>query len=174
MPNLRDGLILQDFTVFIQGVGKIGICPSFTPPEINVQVEEFRGGGMDGVVEVPLGLEKIELDFDLHTWDADTFSHLGFGVGRQDVELMFRGYVFTPTGTEESVYISLRGFVRNIKAGQIEPGKKAEHTISFSAHYYLHEVAGAPVIEIDLYNKVYRMSGQDIQAAARATLGFGL
>jgi phage tail tube protein FII len=50
MSNLRDSNIFQDFTVWIQDVGKIGEAPEFQPPEINIAVEEFRGGGMDGTV----------------------------------------------------------------------------------------------------------------------------
>jgi hypothetical protein len=73
MSNLRDSNIFQDFTVWINDVGKIGEA---RVPAARDQhpVEEFRGGGMDGTVEIPMGIEKIEFDFELHTWDAQVWT----------------------------------------------------------------------------------------------------
>jgi len=91
MSNLRDSNIFQDFTVWIRDIGKIGECPNFQPPEINIHTEEFRGGGMDGTVEIPMGVEKIEFDFSLHTWDEQVWQNLGYGPGSIDVPIWFRG-----------------------------------------------------------------------------------
>src|ERR1700747_1033354 len=119
MANLRDSNIFQDFTVWIQDVGKIGEAPEFQPPEINISTEEFRGGGMDGTVEIPFGIEKIEFDFSLHTWDEDIWSNLGYGPGSLDVPIWFRGYLLTPMGIEKSVLIETRSLIKAIKPGKV-------------------------------------------------------
>lgn len=183
MPNnLRDGNILRDFGVFLNSYGMIGTCPSFSPPEIKVQVEEFRGGGMDAVVEVPMGIEKLECEFDLHVWDQAALSTLGFGPGRQDVILRMAGYLLSPLGTEQPAEVVLQGFVREMNAGKIEPGSKSEWTIAFSAHYYHLMVAGEITTLIDIYNKSvqYGAGGGigvggpagDVQQTARGMVGF--
>lgn len=175
---LRDGNILRDFAVFIEGYGMVGTCPSFQPPEMKIQVEEFRGGGMDGVVEVPMGIEKIEFDFDLHVWDDTVFSHFGFGPGRQDRVFIFRGYLLSPQGTERPALITTNGFVRDIKPGKVEPGKKSEHTISFSAYFYQLQIDGTVILEADLYTKTYITGGAggegDVQVGARGIIGFDM
>ena len=48
---------------------------------------------MDGTVEMPMGIEKIEFDFELHTWDEQVWTQLGYGPGSLDVPIFFRGYL---------------------------------------------------------------------------------
>jgi uncharacterized protein len=172
MSNLRDSNILQDFTVWIDGVGKIGEAPNFQPPEINMSIEEFRGGGMDGTVEIPFGIEKIEFDFTLHTWDEQIWSKLGYGPGSLDVPITFRGYLLSPGGGEKGVMITTLCLVKAIKTGKVEAGKKVEMTVNVVANYYQHVVEGNTVAEIDVFNKVTMIGGVDKSASARRILGF--
>lgn len=175
MANLRDANILQDFTVWVAGDGKVGTSPSFQPPEIKIQTEDFRGGGMDGTVEVPLGIEKIEFDFDLHTWDEQVWQNLGFGPGSMNVPINFRGYLLSPDGAEKGVRIETHSLLKEIKVNKIEPGKKVEMTCSCVASKYKHYVegAGGPKVltEIDVFAKIFVINGQDKSAAGRRFLG---
>jgi P2 family phage contractile tail tube protein len=174
MSNLRDSNIFQDFTVWIQDVGKIGEAPEFQPPEINIAVEEFRGGGMDGTVEIPFGVEKIEFDFQLHTWDEQVWQNLGYGPGSLDVPVTFRGYLITPGGAEKGLIITTSSLIKSVKPGKVSAGKKVEMTISLVANYYAQYIDGNndPVIEIDVFNKVTNIGGTDRSANARRLLGF--
>ncbi len=172
MSNLRDANIFQDFTVWIRDIGKIGQAPGFQPPEINIQTEEFRGGGMDGTVEIPFGIEKIEFDFQLHTWDEQIWSDLGYGPGSLDVPITFRGYMLTPEGTERGVIIETRALVKAIKTGKVEAGKKVDMTVSLTANYYKHSVDQNVITEIDVFNKITVIGGEDKSSNARRILGF--
>jgi P2 family phage contractile tail tube protein len=173
MSNLRDSNIFQDFTVWIRDQGKIGESPNFQPPEINIQTEEFRGGGMDGTVEMPMGIEKIEFDFELHTWDEQVWTQLGYGPGSLDVPIFFRGYLITASGAEKGVLIATRCLIKSIKPSKVEPGKKASLSVHVSANYYRHEVEGRTLTEIDIFNRVTIIDGEDKSARARDILGFG-
>jgi uncharacterized protein len=170
--NLRDSNILQDFTVWIDGVGKIGEAPHFQPPEINIAVEDFRGGGMDGTVEIPFGIEKIDFDFSLHTWDEQIWTKLGYGPGSLDVPITFRGYLLTPGGVEKGVTITTLSLIKAIKAGKAEAGKKVDMSVHLSANFYQHAVDGNILAEIDVFNKVTIIGGIDKSAKARRILGF--
>lgn len=172
MSNLRDANIFQDFTVWINDIGKIGEAPGFQPPEINIAVEEYRGGGMDGTVEIPHGVEKIEFDFSLHTWDEQIWTNLGYGPGSLDVPITFRGYLLTPNGVEKGVIIETHSLIKAIKTGKVEAGKKVEMTINLAANYYRHEIGGTTVTEIDVFNKITMIGGNDKSTNARRILGF--
>jgi P2 family phage contractile tail tube protein len=172
MSNLRDSNIFQDFTVWINDVGKIGEAPGFQPPEINIKTEEFRGGGMDGTVEIPFGIEKIEFDFDLHTWDEQIFSSLGYGPGSLDVPVTFRGYLLTAGGAEKSVVIETRSLIKSVKPSKIQAGQKADLSVSLVANYFRHEINGTDVTEIDVFNKITIIGGEDKSSNARRILGF--
>jgi P2 family phage contractile tail tube protein len=172
MSNLRDSNIFQDFTVWINDIGKIGEAPNFQPPEINIQTEEFRGGGMDGTIEIPMGIEKIEFDFELHTWDEQVWNNLGYGVASLDVPITFRGYLLTAGGAEKGVVIETHSLIKAIKPGKVEPGKKASMTVNLCANYFRHEINGVTVTEIDVFNKINIIGGTDKTANARRILGF--
>jgi P2 family phage contractile tail tube protein len=172
MSNLRDSNIFQDFTVWINDIGKIGEAPNFQPPEINIQTEEFRGGGMDGTIEIPMGIEKIEFDFELHTWDEQVWNNLGYGVSSLDVPITFRGYLLTAGGAEKGVVIETHSLIKSIKPGKVEPGKKASMTVNLCANYFRHEINGVTVTEIDVFNKINIIGGTDKTANARRILGF--
>jgi P2 family phage contractile tail tube protein len=170
MSNLRDAGIFQDFTVWIKDVGKIGESPGFQPPEINIATEEYRGGGMDVAVEIPHGIEKIEFDFDLHTYDPQVFENLGFGVGTLDVPVTFRGYLMTPNGSEQGVIIHTHSLIKSVKTSKVEPGRKVELTVNLVANYYYHEINGRIVTQIDAFNKITFIGGVDRSANARDIL----
>ena len=172
MANLRDSNIFQDFTVWIRDVGKIGECPNFQPPEINIQTEEFRGGGMDGTAEIPMGIEKIEFDFSLHTWDEQVWQNLGYGPGSLDVPVTFRGYLLTASGAEKGLIIETHSLIKSIKPSKVEAGKKVDMTISLCANYLKHSIDGVTVTEIDVFNKITIIGGVDKSANARRILGF--
>ena len=172
MSNLRDSNIFQDFTVWIQDIGKIGEAPEFQPPEIQIETEDFRGGGMDGTVEIPMGIQKIEFDFNLHTWDEQIWQNLGYGPGSLDVPITFRGYLLTAGGAEKSVLIETHSLIKAIKPGKVQAGKKVDMTISVAANYYRHNIDGIDVTEIDVFNKITIIGGVDKSANARRILGF--
>jgi P2 family phage contractile tail tube protein len=172
MANLRDANILQDFTVWVAGVGKIGESPGFQLPEIKIQTEEFRGGGMDGTVEIPMGIEKIDFDFDLHTYDAGVFEELGYGPNSMNVPISFRGYLITAEGGEKGLIVNTLSLIKEIKPSKVSPGKKTELTVSCAAHYYQHKLDNKVVTEISVFDKIAIIGGVDQNKRARQILGF--
>jgi P2 family phage contractile tail tube protein len=172
MANLRDANILAEFTVWIAGVGKIGESPGFQLPEIKIQTEEFRGGGMDGTVEIPMGVEKIDFDFDLHTYDTQVFTELGYGPNSMNVPISFRGYLITPEGGEKSLIVNTLSLIKEIKPAKVSPGKKSELTVTCSANYYQHKVDNKVLNEISVFDKIMIINGVDVNKRARQILGF--
>jgi uncharacterized protein len=172
MSNLRDANIFQDFTVWLDGIGKIGEAPSFQPPEINIQTEEFRGGGMDGTIEIPMGVETIAFDFELHTWDDQVWQSLGYGPGSLDVPVTFRGYLLTPSGNERGVIINTLSLIKSVKPSRIEAGSKVTLSVELVARYYKHMINQQVVTEIDVFNKKTVIGGVDRSRRAREILGF--
>lgn len=168
---LRDSFILTDFTVWINNVGKIGESPGFQPPNIKLQVEEFRGGGMDVTVEIPFGIEKIEFEFDLHTWDADVFQSMGYGPGELDCPINFQGYLKSPYKADGKVLIKTKSLIKEIKPSKVQTGKKTELTVNCVAHQYEHYINDKEIEFVSAFDKVYRIGGTDKNTAARAALG---
>jgi len=171
---LRDSYILTDFTVWINGKGKIGESPGFQPPNIKLQVEDFRGGGMDGTVEIPFGIEKIEFDFELHTWDAEIFQNMGYGPGELDCPIEFKGYLKTPFMNEGSVKIKTLSLIKQIQPAKVAVGKKTDLTVHCVAHTYGHYVNDKEIEYVSVFDKEYRINGVSKTKQARQYLGMTL
>lgn len=166
--NLRDASILQDFVVFLNGVGKIGTVANIQLPELNVQTEEFRGGGMDMPVQIPVGLEKMELSFDLLSWDDDTWAAVGYDANSMNTNLQFYGYTFTANGAEATVEIDVWGGITSVKTDQVAPGKPPKQTVKMSVYKYVHTVGGTPVVAIDAFGKRFTGNVDNTAGARRA------
>jgi hypothetical protein len=170
--NLRDSLILRDWTVSINGIGKIGMCPSVTIPEFNLEMEDYRGGGMFGTVEIPMGVEKMDFSFDLFTWDADIWLNIGYGAGSQSVPFLFLGNAFTQTGVQTSVSVGMNGTLKSIKTDAAVPGKQVKHACQVAINTFKHIIAGVTVMDVDIYGNKFLVNGTDIMQTSRNNTGF--
>lgn len=66
--------IRKNLNLFVDGRGYAGQIEEFNAPKLALTTEEFRGGGMQGPVEITMGMEKMETDFSLISYDADVLS----------------------------------------------------------------------------------------------------
>ena len=69
--------VLKNINVFVDGVGKVGIAAQLTLPKLTYKTEEFRGGGMNAPIEIPMGMEKLEASFTAREYVRDNFRMLG-------------------------------------------------------------------------------------------------
>ena len=53
---------LKNFNAFLDGKSLMGIVEELKLPKLGRKMEDFRGGGMDGPVDIDLGQEKLEIE----------------------------------------------------------------------------------------------------------------
>jgi phage tail tube protein FII len=51
--------VLKNFNLFVDGRGYAGQVQDYTPPDLTAMTEDFRAGGMDGPIAIPLGIEAL-------------------------------------------------------------------------------------------------------------------
>jgi len=162
--------IIRDFTLFIDGYLFSGDVAGVTLPKLNWKVEEYRGGGMDVPVEVKLGHEKLEMEFDLTAHSARVLSTYGLRQGQNKIFKLFAVLV-NYNGEEKGVQIELHGFIRSIDQGSVTPGGKTTAKVTVSADYLKHVIGDDTVLEIDALNKKFIVNGFDQNANSRRMLG---
>ena len=158
--------VLKNLNAFVDGRGYAGRVTQLTPPELSLNTEEYRGGGMDGVIEMDMGMEAMEAAVQMPEFDAD----MARGFGRV-LPMTFRGAFEDERGEVSTVVISLRGKFKGLDAGDWEPGARAEINHTMAVHYYRLEIDGQLVHEIDIENMTRVINGTDQLAAQRAALG---
>jgi P2 family phage contractile tail tube protein len=164
--------ILRDYTLFIDGYLFSGDVSSVSMPKLNWKVEEYRGGGMDVPIEVKLGHEKIELEFELTAHSSRVYGIYGLAPGNNKLFKIYAQLV-SYDGTEKGVQIEVDGFIKTLDPGQNTPGSKSQTKVTVAADYLKHTIDGTIVLEIDALNKKFVANGVDQNAKARQLLGLG-
>lgn len=160
--------VLKEMNVFGDGESFQGECQTFTRPKLTMKLEEYRGGGMPGAVDLQMGLEKLECT---HKYGGDMPAlNKGFAAGRIDAsQLRFAGgYQNDATGAYDDVQIIVRGRHTEIDRGDDEVGAKGGTTYKTSCVYYKETLNGVVQFEIDMLNGVLIVDGVDQWAALRA------
>lgn len=162
--------VFKNLNLFVDGRGMAGQVEEVTPPKLVLKTEEFRAGGMDVPVELTMGMEKLEADFSLISYDANVLALFGVAEGAF-VPFVLRKALESFDGTVTPVVITMRGKIRQIDAGTVKPGDKASLKVSLALNYYKQEHGGIVLHEIDAENMVRVVNGTDALSAQRAALG---
>lgn len=162
--------ILTNTNLFVDGVSFSGDVPSLTLPKLTMKMDDYRGGGMAGSIELPLGLEKLEASFSTNGVRRESLKFFGLS-DRTACNAVFRGSFKGLKGKVTPVIATLRGGLKEVDLGDWKAGDKAEIKHSMAVTYYKLEVEGRVVYEIDMVNMVQVIDGVDQLQEERAALG---
>ena len=162
---------LTHFATFVDGTNYMGEMPEVTLPTLTRKMEEYRGGGMNGPIDLVMGQEKMEAELKGAGWLKDIAKK--WGSHRHDaVMIRFAGAL----NDDESegwtpVEVVMRGRLSEIDPGSSKAGDTTERTYKYVLTYYKEVVDGQVELEIDLVNLVENVGGVDNLAGVRAALG---
>lgn len=162
--------VRKNLNLFVDGRGYAGQVEEFNAPKLALKLEEFRAGGMNAPVELTMGMEKLECDFSLISYDKDVLSLFGVSEGFT-VPFVAREALESLDGTVTAVVHTMNGKIKEIDPGTSKSGDKSSLKITMSLTYYKLEHGGTVVQEIDVENMIQSVNGTDALAATRAALG---
>ncbi|WP_175879404.1 phage major tail tube protein [Burkholderia sp. BCC0097] len=162
---------LKNFIVFEDGVSYVGEVPEIQLPKLTRKMEAYRGGGMNGEVDIDLGMEKLELGLTMGGFMKEMFRT--WGTSKVDgVTVRFAGsYQRDDTEAVDAVEVYVRGRYKEIDPGKAKAGDNADQTGTMSLAYYRLVVNGETLIEIDFPNFIEMVGGVDRLAQQRRALG---
>lgn len=162
---------LKAFAAFVDGINYMGEVPEVTLPTLTRKMEEYRGGGMNGAVDLDFGQEKMEAELKAAGWAAGLASKWGAAM-HDAVLIRFAGAVQADDSEAVvPVEVVMRGRLTERDPGSAKAGDATERTYKFALTYYKEVVDGQVDIEIDLVNMVENVAGVDNLASTRAALG---
>lgn len=162
---------LKDFNLFGDGDTWRGQIAELSLPKLARSMEEYRGAGMDGTVELDMGQEKIEFEWTAGGMIEAIFDAFG-AVEIDSTMLRFAGsYERDDTGDIVPVEIVVRGRHREIDPGTAKNGDSNEISVTTTCSYYKLTIGGQNVIEIDVPGYVFNVRGTDMLAQRRAAIG---
>lgn len=159
--------VMRNVAAFVDGRNYAGQCSQVTLPELNIQTEEMRAGGMDAPIEMDMGMEALRATLQFLTVPAEVMKLLG----KREIPLTLRGGLISHDGTVKGATAELRGkFVGN-NPGDWAAGAQGAFTAVFAAHYYKLTIEGEEIHEIDIERMVRVINGEDQLGELRDRLG---
>lgn len=162
--------VIKNLNMFFDGKGYAGKVRSFDPPKFTLITEEFRGGGMNGPLELTMGHEALTFGFELIDFSPDVLSlwriREGFGTA-----FNLRGAMEDIDGNVKPIKWECRGKMKSLDPGTIAGGTAANLS-GEAALSYVKLTHGTRVIhEIDVVNMVQIIDGVDLLQGMRDALG---
>ena len=157
---------IKNFNAFLDGTSFVGRVIEGNLPTLASKNSEYRGGGIEGSVDVDMGLEKMELGATMSEWDPSIWNNFGHvrqivmraaDMGEDNFEA--RDHVFT-----------VRGRWNKIEPDALKPSEDANIKLMCNVIYFKVELQGRELVEIDVENMVRRINGFDQMASMRAAL----
>jgi len=162
--------VSKNFNLFVDGRGYAGQVDEVNPPKLTQKTEEFRAGGMNAPIELIVGMEKMEADFTLVSYDKDVLALFGVTEGNT-VPFIIREALESFDGTITSVVHTMRGKIKEIDPGTRKPGDLPKLKATLALTYYKLQHGTTVVHEIDVENMIQVINGTDALAATRTALG---
>ncbi len=163
--------VLKNFMLFNAAASYMGQVEEVKLPKLTRKMDDFRGGGMNGPVEVDLGQDKLELEFTCAGMVSQIFEQ--YGTCKADgVLLRFAGaYQRDDTCAVQAVEVVARGRHKEVDMGDAKAGDKGKLNVKSTLAYYKLSIDSQAVIEIDLLNMIEIVNGEDILAEQRRAIG---
>jgi P2 family phage contractile tail tube protein len=163
--------VLKDMMLFNEGLAYQGEAKTVTLPTLTRKMEEHRGAGMSGALQMDMGMEAMELSFTcggpmrqvLRQWGVPTID---------GVYVRFAGnYQRDDTGDIDHIEVIARGRHSEIEMGDQETGEASDFNVTMALAYFKLVWNGRVEMEIDPINMIELVNGIDRLAERRALLG---
>jgi uncharacterized protein len=157
---------IRNFNAFVDGVSYFGLVAKATLPEMTLQTEGFRGGGMDAPVAIDMGQEAMsaELEFQEHSPALlKTF-------GARNRFVLRAGALGEDDFDADSIVYTLGGRITGQKTDELGAGEAVPLTLAMAVDYLRVEHNGDVAVEIDVRGGRRIIGGTDQLLALRAAM----
>ncbi|MEK0310727.1 phage major tail tube protein, partial [Candidatus Phytoplasma australasiaticum] len=145
--------VIKNLNLFVEGKGYAGKIRQITPPKFNLLTEEYRGGGMNGPLELTMGHEALTMGFQLIDFSPDILSLWRIREGF-NFAYNIRGGMEDIDGNVTAIKWECRGKIKGLDGGDLTPGTAGTLTADVALSYVKLTHNGKVVNEIDVVNMV--------------------
>lgn len=160
-----DAIVRKDGTNEIVGTGTV------TLPDLENAVEEVKGLGIgthEHVIQSTFNSMTLQLKF----LGISKNVNLGSGKILNLVIKASTGGIETDTHEmdEKEIVVSCKGYVKKRTGGELGKGSKNEPEVEIALSYYKLEIDGEVSAEIDVYNRIAVIDGEDVYQKTKSIL----
>lgn len=158
--------VINNFNVYAGSDRLIGVTNEVKLPDMNAITSSVSGAGIAGTIDIPVvgAYENMDIEIQFRGLTEDIFKIFKAG---ETVDLTLRGAYQTLENASASIgksymRVMVIGFVKNFSPGSVKINDQMTATVTISIAYYLIDVAGSNVIELDKLNSKCVINGVDV------------
>jgi len=159
--------------VYIDGTDLIAKAEEVDLPKVKFKFADTKGLGLYGETELPTGLDKMEARLKFNSMYPEFVALAADPFTARTVIVRASKQDWTNQGVmrELPVKAELRGFFREFDTGKLKRADASEMEATMSVYYYRLEIDGQEVLEIDVFNNIYKVNGEDKLLAYKVNIG---
>lgn len=167
--------VLNDAAIYVDGKTWLGVA-EVNLPDIQHKVTEFKVFGVSGGMDAPLigHIDKIKIAIKFKSVDKEAWKTI-YDSSKSpllDIRAVVQEYN-AATGMMEyfDIKVIAKGFFHKLKPLGFKQGSDETSDAEYEAHYLKIDIGGEEILEIDKFNYIYKVAGDDKLAMVRAGLG---
>lgn len=164
---------LNDFRVFDENDSKIGVVTADLP-ELSFLTDTVKGGGMLGESDLPVKGQLQSMAMTLHYRTIGQDAVKKFVHTYHQLDLRGAQEVYDPasgTNTIVPVRCTVKCAPKRLALGTFELGASTDTEEEFEVTYIKIYIDGQEVLEVDKFNYVCKVDGQDLLDDIKQALG---
>lgn len=162
---------VNDYNVYQDGAKLIGLAADVELPSIKMKTSTIEGVGVGGEIDSPtIGqFESLEAKMKFNTLYSSA-TDLMNPINTVNLTLRAAQQVYDKTGgyAFKGLRIVMGGRVKEFNPGTVKKGDTMDAETTLELTYYMIEVDGEQVVEVDKLNGVYKVNGSDMLAGITA------
>jgi Bacteriophage tail tube protein len=164
---------LWNCNVYLNGNNLLGRAAEFEVPQPKRLMQPYKGLGMMGRIEVPVGWDKIEAKITWSSFDQTTIGQVLSSTGMQMFSAMGDLQVLSSSGesSELPVVYNLTGMTRDPGAIPFRAQENIGYVTLVTVYHVDLSVAGTQVYLFDAFSNQFVVNGVDQLAQYRANIG---
>lgn len=168
--GIKNGEILKNFNMELEGVGYAGQVSEITVPNLTIKTEDQLSGGMDTPLKRDMGTEELFCEFTLMHVDPDSQKRVGV-FNNHETQLMVYGAKHDDKSpSAKNITITMRGMLSSVEYSAFKVGEVTTDKYRIELKYYERTEDGQPLHKIDIENMQRVIGGTDQIASIRAAI----
>jgi hypothetical protein len=159
--------------VYIDGNDFIAKAEEVELPKIKFKFADSKGLGLYGEFELPSGLDKLEAKIKFNSMYPEFLKLASDPFTAHTVIVRASNQYWTNQGVmaELPVKAEFKGFFKEFDSGKFKKADNTEAEATLSVIYYKLEVDEQEIVEVDVLNNIYKVSGDDVLQNYKINIG---
>lgn len=164
---------LTNANVYVDGNSLLGKVDECKLPEVKIIMSEHKALGMQGKLEFPSGIDKLESTFKWNSFYSDILAKVANPYKACEIQLRGSLETYGNGGrtAEVPVVCYMTGLFSKFPMGGFKQHDNVEAETSMAVTYCKMEIDGQVVLEFDALANIYKVGDTDLLQTYKQNIG---